>query len=245
MRKIAIFTEGLTEQLFVAEIIRFEATKQNYAIKNEKLYGGKSFPAITMEVDGDVGDPENCDFYFLLLDCASDNRVVSAIAERYDGLVEAGYSDIIAIRDLAPTFKREQLERFIDTARKQLPQDPIDPLLVVAVMETEAWFIAERTHFVRLNIALTDHAIFEATGINVSEDASLIERPSKDLPRIYDIVGLNYNKARDQILQTISVLDLDQYRDDAAFQRALSLKPLFEKINGILGERTLIAAAAS
>ncbi|MDK4741862.1 hypothetical protein PH547_23545 [Rhizobium sp. CNPSo 3464] len=244
MKKIAIFTEGLTEQLFVAEVIKFLAAKQNYAIKNEKLYGGRRFPTITMAVDGDEGDPDNCDFYFLLLDCGTDSRVVSAIGERYNGLISSGYTDIIGVRDLAPSFKREQLERLVAGSRSELPNDPIDPLLVVAVMEAEAWFIAENTHFVRIDGRLTNQVIFEATGVDVSADASQIERPSQELPRIYQIAELAYDKAREQVGRTLAALDMEHYRDDGAFQRAASLKPLFERIQTIFIGQTTVEATA-
>lgn len=235
MKKIAIFSEGQTEQLFAAEVIKFLAAQRSFFVKREKLLGGKKFPTILMSIDDNPqhADPTDCNFYFLLIDCASDGRVVSAIAERYEGLVEQGYEQIIGMRDLAPSFRRDQLDRLMATANKVLPREPVDPLLVVAVMEVEAWFISEVTHFKRLDQGLTPASILDKIGIDLFADAEARDTPARDLAQIYQLVGIEYGKSRSDVERTIQALDIGEYTDERALARSKSLSPLFDRLTEV------------
>ncbi|MGO4437285.1 hypothetical protein [Rhizobium sp. RAF56] len=233
MQKIAIFSEGQTEQLFVADIIRFLAAEKNFYITKEKLLGGRRFPMITMAVDEAEGAIDNCDFYFLLVDCGTDGRVVSEISERYNGLVDSGFSTIIGMRDLAPSFKREELDKLLDNSKKYLPTGVVNTLLVVAVMEVEAWFIAENTHFTRIDEKLTAKKILDELSIDVTADAHMLDRPSHELSKIYGLAEISYGKSKTEIERTLGALAMAEYRDEAAFQRAESVKPLFERLRAI------------
>lgn len=234
MQKIAVFTEGLTEQLFVAEVIRFLAEARNFHIVKKRLWGGRRFPTIEIAVDANEQDDIDSDFYFLLLDCSSEDKVVSAIRERYEGLTANGFTTIIGVRDLAPSFRRDQLERLFEASMKSLQREPVDPLLVVAVMEMEAWFIAEATHFAKVDPSLTRQCILDKLNIDIEADAEEIERPSHALPKIYDLAGVSYDKTRADLDRTIAALDLKQYNDQAAFLRAKSVQPLFDRLRAVL-----------
>lgn len=234
MRKIALFFEGQTEQIFCAALIKHIADTHSLFIKKEKLWGGKKFPAIAINVDNDEGDQENCDFYFLLVDCAADSRVVTAINERYDGLCQQGFDTIIGVRDLRPDFERDELSRFLAGATKALRGDAVVPLMVVAVMEAEAWFIAEKGHFCRLDPSLTRDAIYAALTIDIDLNTEDIELPCEALSSIYSLAGIEYDKSRSAVGRTVKAMDLATLATDEYLTRAPSLAPLVSTLGTIL-----------
>ncbi|OCJ37805.1 hypothetical protein [Agrobacterium tumefaciens] len=232
MKKIAVFTEGQTEQIFVAGLIKFLAASRDFTIRKLKIYGGGRRAPILLEIDKVAAeDDQASDFYFLLIDCASDSRVISSIKERYQGLVAEGYECIIGIRDLAPDFQRNELIKFREKATLQLESDPVDPLLVIAVMEVEAWFIGEHSHFGRLSEDLTTEAILQSTSIDVETiDVSEIDEPYNKMKQIYDLAGLECTKSRADVERTVGALDFAHLTDPATLSRVESLRPLVNKL---------------
>jgi hypothetical protein len=62
-------------------------------------------------------------------------------------------------------------------------------------MEIEAWFLAEFSHFPRLDSDLTLETIRSNFGFDPSvDDMQLRNHPSQDIHRIYSLVGLEYKK---------------------------------------------------
>ena len=75
-------------------------------------------------------------------------------------------------------------------------------------METEAWFLAEHTHFRKLNSNLTSERIKAEFGFDPSvDDMQLRSCPSDDLHSIYQLEGLSYRKRQKQVQKTVRHLD--------------------------------------
>jgi hypothetical protein len=206
MDKMAIFVEGQTEQEFAKELVYAIAGAHHVHIDTVKGYGGARYPRQFLEVNASRPDPRK-DYYVLIYDCATDSRVLPDIIEQYDGLVSQRYREILAIRDVFP-----QLPADIPTIRSDFialaPSSSIAPLLVLAVMEMEAWFLAEHSHFPKLHHSLTNAAILAVLGYDPGvHDVQLIAHPAADLKRAYDIAGLGYNKSRAHVQRTVTVLD--------------------------------------
>ncbi len=198
-----------------------------------------------MEIDKEAAENGGeSDFFFLLIDCASDSRVISSIKERYQGLVAEGYEFIVGIRDLAPDFQRNELIKFREKATQQLESDPVDPLLIIAVMEVEAWFIGEHSHFGRLSVNLTTEAILQNTSIHVETiDVSEIDEPYKKMKQIYDLAGLECTKSRADVERTVEALDFERLVNPATLSRVESLRPLVNMLTELF-EEDLIADVA-
>ena len=89
MRKIAIFTEGQSELIFV----------RNYLLRiidNSKI----SFECLrlhseTMEQVPHKFSSPNPDYFFLIINVAGDEKVLSAIKERENGLFNKGFCEIL------------------------------------------------------------------------------------------------------------------------------------------------------
>ena len=83
---------------------------------------------------------------------------------------------------------------------------PVD--FILAIMEIEAWFLAEFTHFERIHPSITLSAIRSGLGFDPENDD--MERrltPAKDLCDCYAIGGVLYEKAN--AVNTVRALDCE------------------------------------
>ena len=100
MKKLAVFTEGQTEQIFCECLIRHLAGERSVAIQILTLEGGRQRRVV--KIHGDR-ESEGHRIFVLLFNCGQDSRVLSDLRERYDGLAAKDYHRIIALRDVYPT----------------------------------------------------------------------------------------------------------------------------------------------
>lgn len=207
MDKVAIFVEGQTEEIFVERLLLEIAGRQSICIETRRGYGGRRFPRklITLKRETPRGDER---YLALIVNCATDNRVKSDIRDNYESLVKSGYKAIIGIKDVYPDFKRQEIPKLEAGLRYKMKTRPVEVTFVLAVMEIEAWFLAEHEHFKRIHEGLTLARIRKAVGFDPSaDDVELRDHPSDDLHRIYSLVGLAYNKRRGNVHRTVKVLD--------------------------------------
>jgi hypothetical protein len=92
--------------------------------------------------------------------------------------------------------------------RYRLRTKPISVDFVLGVMEIEAWFLAEHTHFSRIHPRLSVSRIAAIHGFDPSvEDMQLRDHPALDLDTVYSLEGLAYKKTGGQIQRTVGALD--------------------------------------
>jgi hypothetical protein len=228
MIKVAIFTEGQTEQLFVCEAISQLAAGKSYYIANERK-NGSGAKMIKISVDK-IGD-DTSEIYFQVCDCGSDSQVLSTVIDEYQTLVAADFTHIIAVRDLYP-IPLNKLENLLTSIQKRKPSGPVDPLFVVALLETEAWFIAENNHFIKINATLTQANILAGTSLDITKNSEDFLTPSADLHAIYAVAGEAYEKSRATVNRTVEALDMSQYFQTAG-ARAQSVVPLLTRLQSI------------
>jgi len=207
MKKIAIFVEGQTEQVFINKLLIEIAGVKKVAIELKKFRGrlvGKTTADIIPKT---LAQPINPQHGVLLYDCGGDGGVKSRIREEYQDLVNDGYLEVIGIRDLFP-LTIDELQKL----EKMLPKGlPNNTSIIVAVMEIEAWFLSECNHFKYIDTKLTDSFI----KLNKSvlgfdpyiDDMTLRRQPSQDLKCIYQLIGKTYNKRKDNVERTVECLD--------------------------------------
>lgn len=213
MNKLAVFVEGTTEQILAEKLVHYLGSRQRVAIRVERMEGGRrSVGRAVTEIRGtsETGDHE---YFVLIVDCGQDERVTSDIRERYDGLLASSYHTIVGIRDVYPR-PRDHIQRLRDRFAFAMPNGPIQPLLVLGIMEAETWFLAEYSHFPRIHPALTVDRIERELGFNpLRDDMQLRDRPSSDLADVYFLEALNYHKTREHVERTVNSLNLDVVRD--------------------------------
>lgn len=202
MKKIAIFVEGLTEQEFVIKILSEMAGKKGITFEIKSQFQGKLRP-VTMR---SVQDP---DYYILIVNCCNDNQVKSQIMAQRQSLENSNYSAIIGLRDLHPVSKQDlsKVERFLNYG---VPTKGIPISQFIAIMETEAWFIEEHTHYEKLDPTMTIEEIVKKGYDIVSIAGHDWPIPAEVLRDIYAHWGIVYEKRRDAINRTINALSSEE-----------------------------------
>lgn len=216
MNKLAVFVEGQTEQIFAEKLVLFLGGDANVGVGIERVSGGRrGGPRRVVEITG-TSEDEGHEFFVLIIDCGQDERVKSDILDRYDGLIAANFEQIIGIRDVFP-YPRGDIERIREGFEFGLPNDPTKPLLILAIMEAEAWFLAEHTHFSRIHASLTIDRIRQEFGFDpVNDDMQMRDYPSKDLEDIYFLETINYHKTRDHVERIVNTLDFSIVQDEVS-----------------------------
>ena len=204
MKKLAIFVEGKTEQIFVAKLLREIAGKFQISIEI-KSRQGINFDKVIMK-DSVTSETK---FYVLIYNSCGDGRVASDIKKQYRKLTESGYERIIGLRDIHPKsiIQKSKLQSELENI---LPKGSIPINIVIAVMEVEAWFLAEYNHFLKIDPGLTPEKIQLEFGFNPqTEDMEQRLHPTNDMELIYNYAGKGYNKSEKQLNRLASNLDYE------------------------------------
>ena len=203
-KKLAIFVEGLTEQIFLRKLIEEIAGEKRIDV-HALTYGSKVIAALELTKKRLIR--KDLKYFVLLMNCQNDEKVKSVVLEQRPYLVKAGYSLILGFRDLYPKTLAD-LPMVKKKMAYGLPTAGVPTHIVLAVTEIEAWFLQDHTHYSKIDAAL-DHTKFKATfGFDPTVDsAEDVPWPSDLLHRIYRSVGKAYRKSRGQIQRTVSVLD--------------------------------------
>ena len=233
MKKLAVFVEGQTEQLFIEKLLEEAAGKNNIAIEKRQAFGGRSTKRTLKVIEAKKRDSHH-KYFAQIVDCGTDNRVKSDISERYDGLVAAGFGAIVGIRDVFPEFSYGDIPSLRRGLRLYLKTNPLEVKLVLGVMEIETWFIAEHTHLQKIDSSLTPDLIKSKLGFDPSiNDIQLRPHPTEDLNNIYRLAGMIYAKNRRTVHRTVSVLDYERLYLELP-SRLPDLKILVDAINQFL-----------
>lgn len=206
MKRVAFFVEGMTEQLFVRQLVEEAAGKKNVVFELHKSTGKRGKRLIELESRKSPDGGEQ--YYVLITDCGSDTSVASDVRDNYERLVATGYDVIVGLRDVYPDFAAEDIPELRRNLGYKIKTKPTKVDFVLAVMEVECWFVAEYTHFAKVNTGLTEDVVCRALGFNPrTDDVEQRSNPANDLHNAYHEVGLAYRKHRNQVQRTIDHLD--------------------------------------
>jgi hypothetical protein len=208
MNKMAMFFEGRTELEFASMLIQEIASHKAVTIETRRLKGAatrqRSSTLITTIQTDKSGRPST--HFFILFNCMGESAVKSRMLAEYPSLEKSGYTDIVCQRDVAPSIPHSDIERFEKGLRFRVPTKPISVTFVLSVMEIEAWFLAEHTHFPRIDPAITVPAIVAGLGFDPStDDLQTRPSPAEDLNKCYGLGGTTYEKEQSQ--RTINAID--------------------------------------
>lgn len=208
MKKIAIFVEGLTEQEFVIALVLFIVHGRGVSVIKGRQF--KNVVTVTSRITplGVV------DFQVLVVDCAGDGQVKTQIKDQYPTLVKEGYSAIIGLRDIYPMSSAD-VPKITKMLHKGLPSYPVKPRVHLAVMETEAWFIDETSHFSRLDAGLSLATIAGGFPGFANTPSDAWSHPARLLHDIYKLAGLAYldkhgAKTKNRIRRTVKNLSFNE-----------------------------------
>lgn len=204
MNKMAVFVEGLTEQIFIEKLLIEIAGRKDIHIEKCELTGGKKCPRKKINLQNKATGKK---YFAYIINCRGDSTVKSDIVDNYDSLVSSGYNSIVGIRDVFPV-KRPEIPKLQRHIYFRVKIKPVAPVIILSVMEIEAWFLAEHSHFPKIHRALTAERIGQVFGFDPSrDDMQLRDQPSLDLHNIYALEGKAYRKKEWQALRTTKALD--------------------------------------
>ncbi|KWT84932.1 DUF4276 family protein [Candidatus Magnetominusculus xianensis] len=195
MKKIAIFVEGQTEVIFVKRFL-YEYINPT---KIELYFEEKGRDCIIAK---GIRKNLNAEYFFLIYNVTGDGNIFSAVKERAQKLiVKTNYSYLLALRDLYPK-KREEKNAVIRAFNKIVESiielqlyDKKKIQLILAIMEIEAWFLADVDLFLKIYPSLTHDKIIEELKINLKNDnPEMYDHPAEIVSKIYDLVDQTYGK---------------------------------------------------
>ncbi len=216
MRKLAIFVEGLTEQILVRKLMHTVLDRHRIAVQAVKITGGHNV-RMSFTVMRAAQVDSRTDYYVLIYDCGGETNVKSYMLARREKLISSGYSMVMGLRDVYPNFDREEVPRLLKGLNYRLPQKHAATHIYLAVMETEAWFLGEYRHLTKVSRLLTPAYVQKHFGFN-PRTGNMEERdhPSDDMKRIYQAAGHDYTKKRDRLNAVIGKLDFQYFTHDLA-----------------------------
>ena len=224
MKKIAIFTEGQTELIFVRNFFLRVMDPSKLSFECYDLSGGKS-----SSVPYDHRIP-NAEIHFLIVNVNGDEKVLSSIKDREKNLIEKrGYKKIIGLRDM---YSREYIKRSPGVINNQISKMIIQRnnqtirgmtyfdriKLYFAIMEIEAWFLGMYNLFQKIDSLLTVEYIKQNLGIDLKsvDPQKEFYKPSDQVGSIFHLCGREYKKKRDEIEGICS--NIDSFSLDAAIE---------------------------
>ena len=81
MKKLAVFVEGQTEQLFIEKLLEEAAGKNNISIEKRQALGGQSAKRKLKLIEASKRDSDH-KYFAQIIDCGSDENVKSDIRDR-------------------------------------------------------------------------------------------------------------------------------------------------------------------
>ena len=181
MRKLAIFVEGLTEQILVRQMLQAVLDRNRIAIQTVKITGGHNV-RMSFTVMRAAHVDNNTDYFVLVYDCGGETNVKGYLMARRDKLISNGYTAIMGLRDVYPNFEREQVGKLLHGLNFKLSQKKAKTHIYLTIMETEAWFLGEYNHLKKVSRKLTPEFVEKHLGFN-PRTGNMEDRdnPAKDM----------------------------------------------------------------
>lgn len=202
-RRVAFFVEGNTEAIFVSRLLtEYLPVQTGLQIDHRRVIGEGMY---SYRLSGTP--PDMADFHVLLVDCANDERVLSYAVDQLPYLRNAGYESLTLLRDLFPS-TLAALPKIRQVAADELADAQISAGLYIAVMEIEAWFLADASHLAQIDPLLTVEYVLIQTGIDLNvASVEGIAHPSASLNTIMQLCGRGYGKHEAEVHRSVSRID--------------------------------------
>lgn len=232
MRKVALFVEGLAEQVFVRDFLIkwYDWDESKVGLSCYKLHAGNEHyaPYPYGSVDSE--------YYFQIFNVGNDNSVLSVMLDRADWLHKAGYTLVVGLRDMfskvyhQKTFQKnnervidpELNEKFIQSAKETIAASSksLELQMHFAIMEVEAWLLG----MPRFMEFLQD----------INDPETDIYHPAEKLKELMEAKGSGYDKHSKDIESIIGNLEKEDYLALYESGRCQSFRRFVEAVIGNL-----------
>lgn len=242
MKRIAIFTEGGAERIFVRECLLrlFDPVKISFECYELLAHNLHAAPYVYPNAP----NPQT-EIFFMIVDCHGDEGVLSTIKEREHNLIGKGYDAILGLRDMyGGTYHKLAHGSIKDSVSKRLMQTHAAEIqrmshcdrikLYYAIMELEAWFLGMYDLFQKIDPILTTEYIKQKLGIDLkSIDPQLsFYRPSEELNSVLALCGRQYKKKEGDIEGLCAKIALKDLDDVITNNRCKSFREFRDAIVG-------------
>jgi hypothetical protein len=240
MKKIAIFTEGQSELIFIRNLLLKLINNNELGFECFKL-NADSYKDVPYKYN-----PPNAKIFFLIINVQNDSKVTSAIKERGKNLFERGYELVIGVRGMYSEAYDKQARGKIDNKTTAKVRNLINReignmngsrniLIFFAIMEFESWLLSMYNLFCKINGKLTIYYIEEKIGFNLKniDPQTTFYRPSNILKRILELCCIDYDKSEDIIEKITSPLDKKDFDNACENNRCKSFNEFYTQLVSI------------
>lgn len=203
MKKVAVFVEGQTEQIFVERLIHQIYGYQGIRVISNKIYGKSLFIRLQDDLNVDA-----VEFLFLVVNVDTDERVLSAMLDNAPRMAERGFSKIIGLRDLFPNQRSDKgaVCRVVQNLISKAEQADMMKLI-----------LADPDLFEEIHTSLTSDHIRAELDFDLKENDPefAYEHPANVIKDIYRLAGLRYRKRAADTHKIANSLNYDTLYLDA------------------------------
>lgn len=212
MKKVCVFVEGQTEQIFVREFLLKWYEYQNITINCLKIMGDDTLPA---EYDYPCS---NASVLYQIVNVGNDNRVLSWLLKRVNGLKEEGFELIIGLRDMYSEFYRGKSKvvdcdlnnKIIASVNEHIVNELNDDSKMVsfhfAIMEIEIWMLAMQQSLLKKFPMLKIEDLCSIYELNGDIERT-IYHPAATLNEVYQLAGNSYEKHKTDANSILSCME--------------------------------------
>ena len=217
--KFAVYVEGLSELLFVADFLQkyFTYDSAQCGIICINLNADDALKEMRYPKLGD----ESSKNYYQIVNVNNDNRVVSKMKKDLPRLLNNGFDVVIGLKDVYGSSynnleNRSIVNRAVIEKLHKIQFDSIcagdsDCRLHFAIMEYEAWMLSLISHSVELK-GFDVEDLFRQVKLDITQDPEVtIYHPYPKVREIFMLCGEDYNKHEKDMCSFLSTLSKDDY----------------------------------
>lgn len=238
MKKIAIFTEGQTELIFVRNFFLRVIDPSKLSFECYDLLGQK-FSSVPYRYSS-----PSAEIHFLIVNVNGDEKVLSSIRDREKHLIKTGgYEKIIGLKDMyggeyrkrSPRAINRQISNMIiqranQTIKGMTYFDRIK--LYFAIMEIEAWFLGMYNLFQKIDSLLTVEYIKQKLGIDLKsvDPQKKFYKPSNQVKSIFQLCGREYKKKPNEVEGICCNMDSSSFDNATENNRCMCFADFYKEI---------------
>lgn len=223
MRKIAIFVEGQAELIFVRELL-LKCFDYQVDIECRTLFAENNLNKAEYDFPNDEATS-----HIQIINVGMDGNVLTRILSREQFLINAGYENIIGLRDMYskayrdaarnqlvdPTLNENFVKGSSDTIQ-QRARRPESMNFCFAIMELEAWWLGITSLWSDLDPLVIKK--YESAFINPES----VFHPAALIDRLYQTQNSTYSKSKGDVESIVSRIDKEHYAELYESQRCRS-----------------------
>ncbi|MBA3022895.1 MAG: DUF4276 family protein [Sideroxydans sp.] len=206
MKKSFFVVEGQTERIFIERFIEHLAVTLQLHVVSEE-YRGDSLIKVR-----ERGKPAEADFIIRIIDVGNDEKVRSYVDENAENFKSKGFQNIFGLRDQYTGSNVKKVSADKNAAADKLLEDLWGGNIevVIAVQETEAWFMAAPNFFSLIDSQLTLGKVSEILGYDLSTiQVELIPHPASEINKVLSAVKKSYRKKEKDTYKIVDALDYE------------------------------------